>query len=237
MKLEGKIAIVTGAGRGIGRATSLVFAREGADVVVVARTQSEIEAVAAEVRAMGRRALAVPTDLSQESQIEAMVQASLKEYGRIDVLVNNAATPAQHVVAEMPTDAWEYVLRVNLTAPFLACRAVVRSMMMQRSGCIVNVSSRAAKVGRVKRSAYCAAKGGLGAFTMALAKEVEEYNIRVNALLPGPVATKMLGSDPQILAEKILPPEAVADAILFLACDDSRGMTGTAIDVFGSPWP
>jgi len=237
MKLAGKVAIVTGAGRGIGRATSLVFAREGADVVAVARTQSEIEAVASQVRARGRRALALPTDLSEESQIEAMVHKTLEEFGRIDILVNNAAAPAQHPVVEMPTEAWHYVINVNLTAPFLACRAVLRPMIRQRSGSIVNVSSRAAKVGRVRRSAYCASKAGLVAFTMALAKEVEEYNIRVNALLPGPVNTKMLGDEPQILKERILLPEAVADPILFLACDDSRGMTGTCIDVFGSPWP
>jgi 3-oxoacyl-[acyl-carrier protein] reductase len=237
MKLAGKVAIVTGAAGGIGRATSLVFAREGADVIVVDRLQRENEAVAAEVRAMGRRVLAVLTDLTEEHQIETMVGRTLEEFGRIDILVNNAAVPAHHAVAEMPTEAWQHVINVNLTAPFLACRGVIGPMMKQRCGNIINVSSRAAKVGRAKRSAYCASKAGLVAFTMALAKEVEEYNVRVNALLPGPVATRMLGDDPQILKEKILPPEAVADPILFLACDESRGMTGTSIEVFGSTWP
>jgi len=237
VKLKGKVAIITGAGRGIGRATALLFAREGADVVAAARTGSEVQAVAGEVRALGQRALALPTDLSHEAEIDAMVRRTLEEFGRVDILVNNAASPAEHTVVDMPTSAWRYVLEVNLTAPFLVCRAVLPSMIARRSGTIVNVSSRASKIGRINRSAYCASKAGLNAFTMALAKEVEPYNIRVNALLPGPVDTKMLGTDPQILKEKVLPPEAVADPILFLACEDSRGMTGTSIDVFGAPWP
>jgi len=215
----------------------LLFAREGADVVVVARTPSEIEAVAGEVRAMGRRALAVPTDLSKEEQIEAMVRNALAEFGRVDVLVNNAGTNADHAVLGMPTEEWHYVLNVNLTAGFLTCRAVLPAMIKQRNGVIVNVTSRAAKVGRLNRTAYCASKAGLGAFSMALAKEVDAYNIRVNTLLPGPVDTKMYMRGGDMSKEKLLPPEAVADAILFLACEDSRGMTGTTIDVFGSPWP
>ena len=237
MKLADKVAIVTGGGRGIWRATCLLFAREGADVVVVARTPSEIEAVAGEIRAMGRRALAVPTDLSKEAQIEAMVRRALAEFGRVDVLVNNAGANADHAVLGMPTEEWHYVVDVNLTAGFLTCREVLPAMIKQRSCVIVNVTSRAAKVGRLRRSAYCAAKAGLGVFSMALAKEVEEYNIRVNTLLPGPVDTKMYARGADMVKEKLLPPEAVADAILFLACDDSRGMTGTSIDVFGSPWP
>ncbi len=237
MKLKDKVAIVTGGGRGIGRAACLLFAREGADVVAVARTAAEIEAVAGEVRALGRRALAVPTDLAQESQIETMAQRALQEFGRVDVLVNNAGTNANNTVVGMPTETWRYVLGVNLDAAFFACRAVLPAMIKQRSGVIVNVTSRAAKVGRIKRSAYCAAKAGLGVFSLALAKEVEEYNIRVNTLLPGPVDTKMYARGADMSQEKLLLPEAVADAILFLACEDSRGMTGTAIDVFGSPWP
>lgn len=237
MKLKEKVAIVTGGGRGIGRATCLLFAREGADVVVAARTAAEIEAVAEEVRALGRRALAVPTDLAQESQIEAMARRAWGEFGRVDVLVNNAGTNANDTVVGMSTETWRYVLGVNLDAAFFACRAVLPAMIQQGSGVIVNVTSRAAKVGRIKRAAYCAAKAGLGAFSMALAKEVEEHNIRVNTLLPGPVDTKMYARGSDMSREKLLPPEAVADAILFLACDDSRGMTGTSIDVFGSPWP
>ena len=237
MRLAEKVAIVTGGGRGIGRATALLFAREGADVVVVARTPSEVEAVAEEVRALSRRALAVPTDLSKEAQIDAMVRRALAEFGRVDVLVNNAGTNANDTVVGMATETWRYVLGVNLDAAFFACRAVLPAMIKQRSGVVVNVTSRAAKVGRIKRSAYCAAKAGLGAFGMALAKEVEEYGIRVNTLLPGPVDTKMYARGVDMSPEKLLPPEAVADAILFLACEDSRGMTGTAIDVFGSPWP
>jgi NAD(P)-dependent dehydrogenase (short-subunit alcohol dehydrogenase family) len=237
VKLKDKVAIVTGAGRGIGRATCLLFAREGADVVAVARTAAEIESVAAEVRALGRRALAVPTDLGQESQIEAMGRRALQEFGRVDVLINNAGTSANDTVVGMPTETWRYVMGVNLDAAFFACRAVLPAMIKQRSGVIVNVTSRAAKVGRIKRSAYCASKAGLGAFSMALAKEVEDQHIRVNTLLPGPVDTKMYARGGDMGQEKLLPPEAIADAILFLACDDSRGMTGTAIDVFGSPWP
>jgi len=237
VRLAEKVAIVTGGGRGIGRATALLFAREGADVVVVARTPSEVEAVAEEVRALSRRALAVPTDLSKEAQIDAMVRRALAEFGRVDVLVNNAGTNANDTVVGMATETWRYVLGVNLDAAFFACRAVLPAMIKQRSGVVVNVTSRAAKVGRIKRSAYCAAKAGLGAFGMALAKEVEEYGIRVNTLLPGPVDTKMYARGVDMSPEKLLPPEAVADAILFLACEDSRGMTGTAIDVFGSPWP
>jgi 3-oxoacyl-[acyl-carrier protein] reductase len=137
----------------------------------------------------------------------------------------------------MPTEEWHYVLNVNLTAGFLTCRAVLPAMIKQRNGVIVNVTSRAAKVGRLNRTAYCASKAGLGAFSMALAKEVDAYNIRVNTLLPGPVDTKMYMRGGDMSKEKLLPPEAVADAILFLACEDSRGMTGTTIDVFGSPWP
>jgi 3-oxoacyl-[acyl-carrier protein] reductase len=237
MRLEGKVGIVTGASRGIGWATALAFAREGADVTVTARGRAELERLAGEIRQLGRRALVVAADLAVEAQVTAIAEKTLEEFGRVDILVNNAAVPGEHKVVEMPTEAWDYVLGVNLKAPFLLCRAVLPAMIAQRRGNIINVSSRAAKVGRMERSAYCAAKAGMNALTMALAKEVEEYGIRVNALLPGPVLTRMLGDDPEILKENPLPPEAIADPLVFLACEESRGMTGTSIDVYGAPWP
>lgn len=195
MELEGKVAIITGSSRGLGKAIALDFAREGAAVVVAARTEAENEKLpgtiyktAEEIEKIGRRALSVKCDVTNEQSIEDMVQKVLSEFGRIDILVNNAGTAFYYPVIDTPVKRWELVLKVNLTGVFLCSKAVLPHMIRQRSGSIINISSLAAdeKVGgKVSTGlAYAVTKAGLDRFTWGLAGEVGRFNIAVNCLKP-----------------------------------------------------
>jgi len=235
MKLAGKVAVITGGWRGIGRAMALCFAREGASVVVSARTRSEIEEVAREVENLGQRSLAVQADVSKEEEVENMIGETLKAFKRVDILVNNAATnlPNRNVV-DLTLDEWNRVFEVNLTGPFLCCRAVLRTMIEQRSGKIINISSIGARYASAGRSPYRSSKLALLHFTYCLAAEVKQYGIDVNAVCPGPTETRMMQ---QIARESLYPvlihPEEIAEVVLFLASQQSSAITGTTIDAFG----
>jgi 3-oxoacyl-[acyl-carrier protein] reductase len=232
MKLKGKIALITGAGRGIGRATALLFAREGANLVLASEVREEIEAVAVEVRALGRAALPVPADLCDEAQVAALAKAALDAMGRVDILVHSAGVAIHGAVATLPTESWDLNFGVNVRGMFLLTRALLPHFLQRRSGTIVNVASRLGKEGSAMRAAYAASKHAVIGFTSSLALELKSHEIRVNAICPGPVATPLRArnyphEDPRTLTQ----PDEVAEIILYLSCDDSAAINGAAIDV------
>ncbi len=239
MKLAGKVAIVTGGSRGIGRATCLAFAREGAKVVVVGRNESSCEKVAAQIAADGGDAIAVRADVSSEADVAAMVSKATQRFGRIDILVNSAGVNLMYkTVAELTLDEWNRVIATNLTGTFLCCRAVIPVMTTQRYGRIINISSIGGRRGAAGRTPYRPTKAALINFTECLAGEVKKYGIDVNAVCPGPTNTDMLrdiagGNVPP----DAVPPEDIASVILYLASDESSAITGTAVDAFGAANP
>lgn len=255
MLLAGQVAIVTGGGRGIGRAIALRFAREDCAVCLAARTQAQVDSVAGELKREGRKASAIAADVSEESGCQAIVEAARKQFGRIDILVNNAGILGPVEAAEeVSAKEWDEVIAVNLRGPFLLSRLVLPEMYARGSGAIINVSSVAAKAAFQWNSPYAASKAGLVGFTRTLAAEGARKGVRVNAICPGPVPetemSKTLGkalaarldADPDALfkgfLERILqgkPQTAadVADAALFLASNQSAAITGQTLNVDG----
>lgn len=252
MKLKDQTAIVTGAGRGIGKEIVLALAREGAHVLLAARGEQELNGVAQQVREMGRQALVVKTDVSQEDQVDAMVNAALKEFDRIDLLVNNAGVVGPTApVTNVTREQWDEVLAINLTGAFLCARAVIPQMLERRSGNIINIASIAGKLAYALRSPYAVSKWGMLGLSRTLAQELGEYNIRVNAICPGPTAgdrmraviarrAKELGRSEAEIERTILEatalknwvdPAHVAAAVVFLASAEGRSITGEAIEI------
>lgn len=230
MNLRDKVAIVTGGGRGIGRATALTFAKEGAHIAVVARTESEIESVAREVGNLGQRAIAIKTDVADEDQVEAMVQRVMDEFGRIDVLVNSAGVAKHAHIHEIQTDVWDLTMNVNLRGIMLCTRAVFKVMMKQQSGYIINISSGAGKRGSVKYSTYATSKFGVIGFTQSLAAEGRQYGVKASVICPGPVATKMRSSNhPGENPKKLMQSQDIADVALFLVNQPRRAYIGEVV--------
>ena len=230
MRLKDQVGIVTGGGRGIGRAIALTFAKEGAHIAVVARTESEIEAVAREIGTLGARGIAIKTDVSQEDQVEAMVQKVLDEFGRIDILVNNAGFARHAHIQEIQTDIWDLTMDINLRGIMLCTRAVFRNMMKQGSGYIINISSGAGKHGSARYGIYSASKFGVMGFTQSLAAEGRQYGIKASVICPGPVATRMRavnhpGEDPT----KLMQSQDIADVALFLVSQPKRAYIGEVV--------
>ena len=239
MKLAGKVAIVTGGGRGIGRATAEVFAGEGASVAVCARSLAEIEETVGAIRSNGGEVLAVAADVSCETDVADVVRRVLETFGRIDVLVNNAGTnlPYREVV-DLTLDEWNRVVGVNLTGPFLCSRAVLPAMIEQGSGKIVNISSIGGRSGAAGRSPYRPTKAALINFTECLAAEVKRHGIDVNCVCPGGTSTRMLSDIGRIEGRTdLMQPEEIASVVLFLVSEESSAVTGTAIDAFGAGNP
>lgn len=230
MRLKEKVAIVTGGGRGIGRAIALGYAREGAHLILGARTTAEIEAVAAEVRGLGRRALAVTCDVSDEAQVKTLIQAVLDEFGRVDILVNNAGVGSLRPVWGIPLSAWERTLAVNLTGTFLCTKHVWKPMKAQGGGAIVNISSLGGRRGYPLLAAYCASKWGQIGFTAACAEEGKPDNIRVNAIAPGKGDTAFRAQVEEDKS-KMLKAEDHVGAAVFLASDESRFITGQVLEI------
>jgi 3-oxoacyl-[acyl-carrier protein] reductase len=235
MRLKDRVAIVTGGSRGIGRAVSIALAREGAKVVVAGRTRATCDQVVDEIAAAGGAAIAVQADVSCESDVATMATATMERFGRIDILVNNAAVNMPYkTVADMSMDDWNRIVSVNLTGTFLCCRAVVPHMTAQQYGKIINISSRGGRMGEAGRSPYRSTKAAIIIFTECLAAEVKEHGIDVNTVCPGAVKTDMIseishGNVPAYAME----PEDIASVVVFLASDESSAITGTAIDAFG----
>lgn len=238
------MAIVTGGGKGIGRAIALGLAQAGARVVVASRTQAELEAVTEEIKQAGGEALAVVTDLTINEQIENLVETTIARFGRIDILVNNAARSVMRPLLELREDGWDKIFDTNVKAVFLLSRAVARHMIQQGGGRIINITTVGAERGGRNMAAYHASKAALKMLTMCMAAEWAQYNINVNAVGPGVTRTdfsKPLWGNPD-LAERIastIPkgriaePEEIVGAVLFLASDAASYITGQTIYVDG----
>ena len=213
-RLAGKVAVVTGAGRGIGRATALALAREGANVVLAARSVSEIEAVADEIRRAEQESLPVPTDVSNKSEVESMVEQALDRFGKVDILVNNAGVAIHNPIPLIREEDWDLNIAVNLKAVFLCTQAVFGHMCEQGHGHIVNVSSLAGKHPGARYGAYATAKSGVTGFTGVTNAEGRPYGVKATLVQPGPVDTRMRRDNHEDELSKLAQPEDVADLIL-----------------------
>ena len=235
-RLAGKVAIVTGAGRGIGRATALALAREGANVVLAARSVSEIEAVADEIRRAEQESLPVPTDVSNKSEVESMVKQALDRFGKVDILVNNAGVAIHNPIPLIREEDWDLNIAVNLKAVFLCTQAVFGHMCEQGHGHIVNVSSLAGKHPGARYGAYGAAKFGVAGFTGVTNAEGRPYGVKATLVQPGPVDTKMRRDNHEDELSKLAQPEDVADLIL-LAVKQSPQVHTPTLDLYTTSNP
>lgn len=218
MLLKDQTALITGAGRGIGRAVALAFAGQGCSVALVARTRDELEAVAAEVSALNGRALVLPCDVADPGAVQEVVGATLEAFGNVDILVNNAGYACFKPVWELSLEDWWRSLDVNLTSAFLFCRALMPHMMARRSGRIINMSSVTGLKALPEQGAYCAAKHALNGWTKSLALELRPYNIAVHAVCPGGVDTRFSREAmPHRDKSGWMQPEDIAHTVLHLA--------------------
>ena len=242
MLLDGKVALVTGASRGIGRAIAKEFASQGAKVALCARSVDALQAVADEIAAAGGCAQPFALDVSSADGVRAVVEAVTEHFGRLDILINNAGITRDGLIARMKDDAWEEVLNTNLRGAFYLPRAAAKIMMRQRCGKIVNISSVVGLTGNPGQANYAASKAGLIGMTRSVAKELGSRNIQVNAIAPGFIVTDMTDSLPEALKAKLLEqiplgrlgqPEEIAKAALFLASDWSDYVTGQVLAVCG----
>ena len=227
MKLKDKVALITGGGRGIGKAIAMAYAREGAKLALCSRTASELEQTVNEIHALKAECEGWSCDVSLEEPVRDFVASVMKVFGRIDVLVNNAGVMTRPVpIAELEVKKWDYTIAVNLRGPFLVTRAVLPIMMKQKSGSIINVSSSIGRSAYANFIAYATSKWGLEGFTQTLAAEVRSYNIRANTVEPGYVATKLTGYSGS-------KPESVTEIFVYLASDESRGVNGKMLSSSG----
>ncbi|MGE7689225.1 3-oxoacyl-[acyl-carrier-protein] reductase [Lysinibacillus sp. NPDC097214] len=242
-KLEGKVAVVTGASRGIGRAIALKLANEGAKVVVnYSGSQAKAEEVVATIQENGGEAIAVQASVSKTEEVTALMDAAVKTFGSLDILVNNAGITRDNLLMRMKEDEWDDVLDTNLKGVFLCTKAVTRQMMKQRAGRIINISSIVGVAGNAGQANYVAAKAGVIGLTKTTAKELASRNILVNAIAPGFIETEMTEQLPEDLKQGMLTqiplaklgqPEDIAKAVAFLASDDANYMTGQTLHIDG----
>src|SRR2546425_661048 len=251
--LAGRRAVVSGAGRGIGRSIALALAQAGADVAVAARTASDLETLVAQIQAMGRQALATLCDVTDAEQVQRMAKTLTDSLGGVDILVNNAGNAASHKFLNHPDELWQRMLAINLTSVYFVSKAFVPTLIERRWGRIINIASIASRVGGRYIAAYTAAKHGVLGLTRALALELLPYNITVNAICPGYVDTPMTDTSVSNIAtltglsqaqarqnlektspqQRLIEPEEVAAVAVFLAQDVSKGITGQAINIDG----
>lgn len=245
MKLEGKVAIVTGAGRdgkGIGRFVALALAREGADIVIADFVPEAADAVADEVKSIGRHAVSVKANVAVPADAEAIVQRAIDELGKVDILVNNAGITRDALIPRMSEEEWDLVIDTNLKGTFNCTKAVTRTMLKQRSGKIVNVASVMGVIGNAGQANYSASKAGIIGLTKTTARELGSRGINVNAVAPGFIQTAMTDELSESIRDTIasrIPlnrlgtSEDVAKLVLFLCTDDSDYITGQVVNVDG----
>lgn len=242
--LHDTVAIVTGAGRGLGRSMAHALVEAGSAVTVASRTAGELDSLVDEVKAAGGRALACPTDITDEASVQQMVDATLATFGRIDVLVNNCGIVASTALVDQHTQEWDAVIATNLRGTYLATKAVGRHLVQQKSGKVINIASNFALQGVANHAAYCASKAGVIAFTRSMAIEWARYDIQVNAIAPGYFATPLnaeLRADSDALAKVVraIPARRMGEAdelkpwLLLLAGSESTFMTGEVIVIDG----
>ena len=236
MSIKDRVAIITGAGRGVGRATALRFAREGARVVLFSRTPTPLNELAADLAHQGYPFLAVVGDVSREEDVQALFQQAMQTFRRVDILVNCAGVVAVQPFAEMDVSTWDHVLGINLRGTFLCCLEAFHIMAVQRSGVIVNLSSLSGVKGVEKfpgLSAYNVSKAGVASLTEILAVEGKPYNIRVCAVSPGAVDTEMLKqAAPNLKAG--MTPEDLAEILHFMVDESGRMLSGTNLEIFSN---
>ena len=240
--LSDKVAIVTGASRGIGRAIALALASQGAKVVASARNGEALAQLAEEIKAQGGDALAVVGDVALEDDANNLVKQAVEAYGQVDVFINNAGITRDGLLLRMKNDDWDAVLDTNLKGAFLCTRAVAKVMSKQRSGRIINISSVVGEMGNAGQANYCASKAGLLGLTKSVARELARRNVTVNAITPGFITTEMTedmtGKAQEAMTEQIPlgrpgSAEDVANAVIFLASDQSAYITGQVLGVNG----
>lgn len=242
MKLEGKVALVTGAAQGIGKAVALLLARNGADIVVSDINLEKAGETAREIEATGRRAMPIKVDVANSGDVERMVQTILEQFGQIDILINNAGIARDKLILRMTEEDWDAVLDINLKGTFNCTKAVVKHMSKQRSGKIVNIASVVGEMGNAGQANYSASKAGVIGFTKTIAREFAQRGINVNAIAPGYIQTPMTEALPEkakdelkrmIPMERLGQPEDVAGAVLFLVSEAASYITGHVLNVNG----
>jgi len=215
--LTGKIAIITGASRGIGKSIACALAAQNATVILVARSKKDIQSLAQQITSTGGKAQAIPLDISQEKEVIDFFNDIVKRYGKLDILINNAGVNARGKILETPMDALDNVMKVNIRGTFLCCREGLRVMALQKNGTIINMSSVMGFRGYIDQAAYAASKHAVVGMTKTLAIEAKEYNVRVSVIHPGAVATEMgLSARPDLDPQVMIHPEDIAQVVLFL---------------------
>jgi len=242
LQLNGHVALVTGASQGIGRACALTLAKQGASVALAARNEEKLKQLADEITAAGGTATAFPLDVTQEEAIKATAKAAIAHFGKIDILVNNAGITRDQLMMRMKRADWDDVLQTNLTAPHLLTQAVISSMLKQRWGRIINITSVVGQTGQAGQANYAASKAGLIGLTMSIAREVASRNITVNAVAPGYIETAMTHvltpEQKEAMANQIPLGRAgtdleIASAVAFLASEEASYITGHVLSVNG----
>jgi 3-oxoacyl-[acyl-carrier protein] reductase len=242
LELKDKVALITGGAQGIGKAVALLLAEKGADVVISDVNLQKAEETAGEILSMGRKALAVKSDVTHSGDVDRMIQVILEQFGRIDILVNNAGIAKDKLILRMTDEDWDAVLNVNLKGTFHCTRAVLRHMSKQRYGKIVNIASVVGEMGNAGQANYSASKAGVIGFTKTIAREFAQRGINVNAIAPGYIETPMTDAIPEkakeelkrmIPMERLGHPKDVAEAVLFLVSEASSYITGHVLNVNG----